>query len=156
MADTEEKEVDDLHAELSDNYDDIDAKDQGLEPPEGMIGNFRNDWQRDEYGRFARRTDTPVSSGVEGQAEAQGVLAPQPQSPVASPAPIGPPSSWSIQAKAEFGKLPAPVVEAIAKREAEVQHGFQQYHERYRPLDPFIEMATPRRRRSCRKQSRRG
>jgi hypothetical protein len=55
---------------------------------------------------------------------------------------MGPPSSWSIQAKASFDALPPPVRDAIAKREAEVSHGFQQYQERYRPLDQYVEIAS--------------
>lgn len=49
-----------------------------------------------------------------------------------------PPPGWSVAAKAEWEKLPAPVREAIAKRESEVNEGFAQYSG-MKDLKPYAE-----------------
>lgn len=50
----------------------------------------------------------------------------QPQQPAAQ-VPGGPPSSWSVAAKAVWDGLPEPVRSAISKREVEIESGRQQY-----------------------------
>lgn len=78
---------------------------------------------RDEKGRFAAKepsadvtpapaTETPP---VEAEKPAEGAKT------------YRPPVGWSVNAKAEFDKLPDAVREAIAKREEEVDTGFKRY-----------------------------
>lgn len=80
------------------------------------------------------------------------VADPTPEAPKAAPdKPVEPkplsiapasqaPVSWSPEAKAAWGALPPNVQQAIAKREAEVAAGFDEYRP-YKALKPFAERA---------------
>jgi hypothetical protein len=61
------------------------------------------------------------------------------------PAPAGPPSSWSAEAKAQFNELPPAVQAAIAKREGEISNGFSQYRDRTQSAAQIEQMMAPRR-----------
>ena len=52
-----------------------------------------------------------------------------------------PPPGWSPTAKAAFKELPPAVQEAVAKREQEINKGFEVL-KNYKQLDPYIEMAN--------------
>ena len=89
-----------------------------------------SDRARDEKGRFAQKAgDEPAPVETAPEAEPD-----KPAEPVKA---IRPPVGWPVAAKAEFDKLPAPVREAIARREEEVDKGFQKYG----GLKPFVEEA---------------
>lgn len=72
----------------------------------------------------------------------------QPSKEVADPAsqPVTrAPSSWSPAAKAEFDKLPAPVQQAVAKREQEIDQGLRRKAEELKRYEPLEQVLAPRR-----------
>jgi hypothetical protein len=78
--------------------------------------------QRDDQGRFVKGELSPTTpASIEQQTPAAAAPATTTTPPAQK---HQPPTSWSAQAKAEFDRLPAPVQEAIAKREQEVHKGF--------------------------------
>ena len=81
---------------------------------------------RDASGRFAPRTAPETPAAPEGA----------PTAPEASQARFQPPPGWSSQARAEFGKLPPHVQEAVARREDEVNRGFAVL-QNYKGLETF-------------------
>jgi hypothetical protein len=96
------------------------------------------DRARDEQGRFAKSETKPAevaSAPVSPTPAAQPGGGGQPVAGGATS--LSPPPGWSIAAKAEFDKLPPAVQEAVAKREADVNAGF----ERYQGLSPYVDMA---------------
>jgi len=86
---------------------------------------------RDPRGRFAGKA-TAAAPGEAGTASFQ-----QPQTAQAHAAPqFQPPHGWDAAAKAKFGELPAEVQQAVARREEEVNRGFQ-ILQNYRGLEEF-------------------
>lgn len=91
---------------------------------------------RDGQGRFTKGEEKEAPK-PEAQAKAlDSKEAPEKEVETALKAP----SSWSPTAKAAFNDLPQPVQDAIAKRETEVNNGFQKLAE-YKPLDEYVTMA---------------
>lgn len=106
---------------------------------------------RDDLGRFAKQE--PVAETVAPETpEATGTLAPDPAATdpaatdpaltltaePAAPAAIRPPPGWEAPAKAAFDALPDVVKAAVAKREDEVNRGFQKLAD-YKGLDPWAD-----------------
>jgi hypothetical protein len=99
--------------------------------------------QRDPSGRFL-----PAGKQATQEPAAAAPAAPSAQSPSVpgQEAPVGqktyaPPPGWTATAKAEFGKLPPVVQEAVAKREEEINNGFKKL-QTYKGLDEYIETAA--------------
>jgi hypothetical protein len=92
---------------------------------------------RDEAGRFANKTETPVEAK-----EAPQAATPAPEKPPEALAaqPVAPahkaPPGWSAEAKASFETLPPHVQAAVAKREQEVDNGFRVLQD-YKGLEEF-------------------
>jgi len=105
---------------------------------------------RDEKGRFAKKEGEPQESAPAKDPAAPAEPAKQPDkapaegaAQAAGPegtAPVGPPTSWAVGAKAQWDKLSPEVKAAIAKRESEIAAGSEKY-KGYRALDPYVEMA---------------
>lgn len=101
---------------------------------------------RDEQGRFAKKEETPgkqpdgqpAQQQTQDAAESQPAVVPDPAQ--GETAVVGPPKSWSVEAKAEFDKLPDAVKAAISRRESEVQDGFQKYED-FKGMDEFVAYA---------------
>lgn len=95
--------------------------------------------QRDATGRF-------LPAGKDPATIATPAVTPAPAT-AAAPEPTGvgktyaPPPGWTATAKAEFGKLPPVVQEAVAKREEEINNGFKKL-QTYKGLDEYIDTAT--------------
>ena len=104
------------------------------------------DRSRDAQGRFAPKDGQPAAAKPVAAAEAPVA----PQAPATEPAPahaetgeptaVRPPPGWSPAAKAAFDTLPAEVRDAVAKREAEVNKGFERLAE-FKGLDEFAARA---------------
>lgn len=117
-------------------------RDEGQEEaPVVQEANSINGPARDEHGRFAKKEgeeDAPEASLDVGIDAGPDVAEPEPEK--ATPA-FGPPSSWSVAAKAEFDKLPDAVKADIAKREDEVNRGFARLKE-LKELEPYQQYAA--------------
>lgn len=99
---------------------------------------------RDEIGRFAKPNEAPQDRQETAppiDQAAQSPEAAQEAQPAATPG--GPPPGWSPTAKALWheGKLPPEVVQAVQKREEEVNKGLAKLQE-YKGLDPYVQMAA--------------
>jgi hypothetical protein len=79
--------------------------------------------QRDQRGRFARVENSNASGETT----------------------LTPPTSWSAESKAEWERLPPHVQQAIAKRESEVERGFNEYRNRSQPSAEIESVLAPRR-----------
>jgi hypothetical protein len=113
-----------------------------------------DDRARDEKGRFAPKTgetpetttETPAAAAPEKAAPAPAISDPgktvDPSEPASQPT-IAAPQSWSPAAKAEWTKLPEAIRKEVAKREADVTRGFQQYAERVKSVEPVIQALEP-------------
>jgi hypothetical protein len=154
MADntTPDEGEDDLRADLEAAFKaDAETQDAAPEPEAEPEQTEKSDRPRDEHGRFAKvekteeikpeepaKTETPAETQqakpVQEQkpAEAAAIGAPSPTS--------GPPPGWSVAAKTEYDKLPQSVKDSIAKREEEINRGFQKLQD-YKGLDHYNEMA---------------
>jgi len=85
---------------------------------------------RDDKGRFAAKEAAAQAKQVEGtEIPAEGAKDY-----------TRPPPGWSVAAKAEFEALPAAVKESIAKREAEIDKGFEKLRD-YKALAPYEDYA---------------
>lgn len=99
---------------------------------------------RDDKGRFASKEAKAESAPVEKNTEkpAAEVVSKQPETPAqSSAAPVAPPPSWSVKAKAAWDALPQPVRDEIAKREGEVSQGLAALRD-YKDLKPYADMAA--------------
>lgn len=96
------------------------------------------DRPRDEAGRFtkAEREQAAKDAAAAAQAPQEG------QQVEEKPAELrmAPPPGWAPAAKAAFKELPPVVQEAVARREEEVNRGFQKLQE-FKGLEPYAEMA---------------
>jgi hypothetical protein len=92
---------------------------------------------RDPSGRFAKATQTQAPAAPEAQGQAA--------QPGASAEPIQPPASWSAPAKAAFASLPPIVQSEIAKREADVNRGFEDRASALKRYEPLEQILAPRR-----------
>lgn len=134
--------IDDL---LTTAYDDIEAREAG-----GEIDTTRSvaERARDASGRFARGEETkPPAGGKEtntGQPETAAAGQPQGDQP---PAATGAPQSWSDAAKAKWSTLPPDIQAEIAKRESDVQRGFQQRAEALQRFEGIDRAIAPYRQR---------
>jgi hypothetical protein len=98
---------------------------------------------RDEVGRFAKTNEAPQERQEAAPADITPPAAEQqPQEAAPAAAPGGPPPGWSPTAKALWheGKLPPEIVQAVQKREEEVNKGLAKLQE-YKGLDPYVQMA---------------
>jgi hypothetical protein len=59
--------------------------------------------------------------------------------------PLGPPTSWSPEARAEFARLSPEVQQAVLKREGEMQSGRQQWQDEQGRLRDIEQVIAPRR-----------
>lgn len=144
---------DDLHAELSAEWDKLSVADEAPQPKEqapapsetpAETAKAAADRARDEHGRFVKKAAEAATEPVqtpEAQAAAQTLPTEQAQPQTAQTRPIGPPPGWSVAAKAEFDKLSPAIKEAIAKREEEVSNGFAKLQS-FKGLEPYAEHAA--------------
>lgn len=144
---------DDLHAELSAEWDKLSAADEAPQSTEQAPASAETptetakaaaDRARDEHGRFVKKAAEAATEPVqtpETQAAAQTLPTEQAQPQAAQTRPIGPPPGWSVAAKAEFDKLSPAIKEAIAKREEEVSNGFAKLQS-FKGLEPYAEHAA--------------
>ncbi|MFM2126168.1 MAG: hypothetical protein RL328_2619 [Acidobacteriota bacterium] len=128
-------EGDDLAGDISAAFDQVenDAPVEAAPPPQESEPSAR---ARDDQGRFARDQERQ-------EQERQAKTPDETTAPAQESAtPAGPPPGWSPTAKAAWaeGTIPAPVIEAIQKREAEINKGFAKLQE-YKGLDAYAEMA---------------
>ena len=77
---------------------------------------------RDEKGRFAAKDKPTETVAVENERVQDTPSSDEVEKPT-----FKAPPGWSVAAKAAFNELPDAVKESIAKREAEVDHGFKRY-----------------------------
>lgn len=98
--------------------------------------------KRDEFGRFVK-----ADPGKAAPEPPQAQAVPVPGVPEPPRAPAGaaiaaqaPPPGWSVASKALFDKLPDPVKQDIAKREAEIATGFAKLTE-FKGLDEYANIA---------------
>lgn len=143
---------DDLHAELSAEFDRLAAEDTAPAPeapapseaPAEIATQPSDGRQRDEHGRFVKKAAEAAQTPLQAP-EAQQAIQPLPtdqtQPQAAQVRPVGPPPGWSVAAKAEFEKLSPAIKEAIAKREEEVSNGFAKLQS-YKGLEPYAEQAA--------------
>lgn len=104
------------------------------------------DRSRDAQGRFAPKEGRPAAAKLAGAPEAPVA----PQAPTGEPAQalaetgeptaVRPPPGWSPQSKADFAALPEHIRADIAKREVEVNKGFERLAE-FKGLDEFAARA---------------
>jgi hypothetical protein len=101
---------------------------------------------RDANGRFTPRSAEPAAQPAQG-AQSSTPAAPEASQPApsASPEPIQPPASWSAPAKAAFNALPPIVQQEIAKREADVNRGFEDRAAQLKRFEPLEQILQPRR-----------
>jgi hypothetical protein len=97
-----------------------ETEDTGTEETEEQ----RADRERDNRGRFAPKA-------AKGETE---------KSATDPAAPVGPPPSWGVKAKAAWVNVPADVQAEIQKREGEVQQGLAALRD-YRDLKPYADTA---------------
>lgn len=93
---------------------------------------------RDASGRFAPRAAETTQTQTPAAPEAQAA-------PTGQPEPIQPPASWSAPAKAAFASLPPIVQQEIAKREADVNRGFEDRASALKRFEPIEQLLAPRR-----------
>lgn len=101
---------------------------------------------RDASGRFVSTKPAEASADTATPAEEKTETTDQPAKAEGAPAEpaSGPPQSWSAAAKAEWDKA-SPVLKAeIAKREADVQKGFEQKAAETRPHVEFAQQVRQR------------
>lgn len=140
---TVETDAENLRASLAAAFDAPETETPSPEKPEVLPALPA----RDETGKFVAKPTEPAkpepapeipAKPEAGKVDASAPLA-TPQLSPASPA-IAPPPGWSVVAKAEWEKLPAPVREAVAKRETEISAGLAELGE-WKPLKPYSELA---------------
>lgn len=88
---------------------------------------------RDEQGRFASRNEASASTNPDPDSKPKTEPAP-------STAPVGPPVSWSADAKATWASLSPAIQAAVLKRETEVSDGFRQKSEEAKSYTPVREI----------------
>lgn len=91
---------------------------------------------RDAQGRFAPKTDIQTQTPAAPEAQ---------PTPTGQAEPIQPPASWSAPAKAAFAALPPIVQGEIAKREADVNRGFEERAAALKRYEPIEQLLAPRR-----------
>lgn len=112
-----------------------------IETPASPEAKSDGERARDESGRFAKSETKPEIKPQAAKPEEAGKVDTGAPDPAKAPdEALRAPTSWSPTAKAAFNELPAPVKDAIAKREQEVNNGFAKLAE-YKPLDQWIDMA---------------
>lgn len=110
--------------------------------------------ERDAQGRFiAKPIDAarnaqetagklPASDGQQTPADPDPAAGkPADQQQAAAPSVANPPTSWTVEAKAQWDALPALIKDAIHKRETEMGAGLAALRD-YKDLKPFAEMAA--------------
>lgn len=111
------------------------------EAPAGETDAERAARLRDEKGRFAKG-DKAAAVAAEAPkvaaAEAPQTKAEAPQADAELV--IRPPNGWSPEAKAAFAEAPPAIQQAVVKREAEVNKGFEKLAD-YKGLERFVDMA---------------
>lgn len=117
---------------------------EGQVAPEGETAAQKADRLRDQQGRFAKGETAPAGEVAKpGEKPAVAGEAPKAEAAAAEtnePLVVRPPHGWSPEAKAAFGALPEHVQQAVAKREAEVNKGFEKLAD-YKGLEPFADIA---------------
>jgi len=88
---------------------------------------------RDEQGRFAPKNEAAASTNSDPDSKPKTETAP-------STAPVGPPVSWSADAKATWPSLSPAIQAAVLKRETEVSDGFRQKSEEAKSYTPVREI----------------
>lgn len=88
---------------------------------------------RDEQGRFVPKTEAAASTNPDPDSKPKTETAP-------STAPVGPPVSWSADAKATWASLSPAIQAAVLKRETEVSDGFRQKSEEAKSYTPVREI----------------
>ena len=104
-----------------------------------------SDRARGADGRFVvanEQSDAPEAAAPAEGVPDQGSVA-ETAPPPASPAPVAAPQSWSAAAQAEWGKLSPTLQAEVAKREADVAKGFQQYAQALRFFEPAARELEP-------------
>jgi hypothetical protein len=111
---------------------------------EGLPAPGADEGARDARGPSAAPASEPASS------ESQAPAAPEAHDAAprgAPPEPIQPPASWSAPAKAAFASLSPIVQSEIAKREADVNRGFEERAAQLKRFEPLEQILEPRRER---------
>ena len=94
----------------------------------------------------ARGPGSPPASEPDPLPRSQAPAAPEAHAPPpGAPEPIQPPASWSAPAKAAFASLPPIVQQEIAKREADVNRGFEDRAAQLKRFEPLEQILGPRR-----------
>lgn len=141
-------DTDDLRSALESAWD--ETSEAAADPPQAAVAEpaspetaeAKAERARDELGRFtkAEQEAADAARAVEKAATDPSQQQPVEQQAEKPAAPSGPPSSWSIAAKAAFDKADPAIKEAVAKREFEINQGFAKLAE-YKGLDDYNEMA---------------
>lgn len=113
--------------------DQHEAEDLGSEGETDAERDARVAAARDDKGRFA-----PKKPGGDDKSRLNGAAAKDGQN--APAAPVGPPSSWGVKAKAAWETLPADVKAEIGKREGEMQQGLAALRD-FKDLSGYAEQA---------------
>jgi hypothetical protein len=138
---------------------DFDADVAELEAPEADTGpSLRDDLaatfkqmneaeapviERDEAGRFAAKSDTPVVETPPPEAETPVETATEEAAPVAEAPVTEAPSSWRGEAKAKWAELPAEVRSEVERRETEVRQMAGRMDTERQAGRVFTEVITP-------------
>lgn len=121
-----------------------DPEPQEPEPqPEPETDEAKAERARDEQGRFTEQTKEKDQKKRETlhlpkKANAQGQPAEQPQGQA-----VKPPDSWTAEAKAQFGALPAVIQKEVLRREHEMHQGMTRQDEERSFGKKIKEIVTP-------------
>ena len=148
---------DDMHADVMAAFKEVASKAEAVEPVKAAETEAKEaepakepearDDGRDEKGRFKAKDEKAEATekAEPEKVEAEPVKAVEPAKDEIAKEPVGaagggPPTSWSIKAKAAWEDLPPDVRSAIAKRETEMAEG-SAAHQQFRDLKPWAERA---------------
>jgi hypothetical protein len=139
----EQTDHDSLLADLSKTFDEVDndlAPVADKEAAQAPVEKTAAERARDELGRFTA-AEKALQEAATKAAKADETPT-QAETPTGEPVKPQPPTSWSPAAKAAFAELPQdhPLVQAVAKRESEVNAGFAEL-KNYKELKHYSELA---------------
>jgi hypothetical protein len=139
----EQTDHDSLLADLSKTFDEVDndlVPVADKEAAQAPVEKTAAERARDELGRFTA-AERALQEAATKAAKADETPT-QTQAPTGEPVKPQPPTSWSPAAKAAFAELPQdhPLVQAVAKRESEVNAGFAEL-KNYKELKHYSELA---------------
>lgn len=130
---------------MGDVYDKAEVRDAPSSPgkgeeggdtqPSGPTRNERGQFASNKPAEAAPETATPAAKTTDQPAKAEAA----PAKPASEP-----PQSWSAAAKAEWTKLPPQIQAEIAKREGDVQKGFEQKAAETKPELEFAQAVKQR------------